>query len=149
MKISTFSTFKKRIVSTETIRGNTVIWEVFARFKKRWPTGRNSSQFLYQGITEIMECLRKVNLLIQTEKPWELKKAENFEKLGAVINLSLNSVRICAILLQPIIPGLADNILCKLNVQKRTFEDAKSLMDSEYNENHKLSHEKVTVFKKI
>ena len=56
---------------------------------------------------------------------------------------------ICAILLQPIIPGLADNILSKLNVQKRTFEDAKSLMDSEYNENHKLSHEKVTVFKKI
>ena len=96
-----------------------------------------------------MECLRKVNLLIQTEKPWELKKAGNFEKLGAVINLSLNSVRICAILLQPIIPGLADNILSKLNVQKRTFEDAKSLMDSEYNENHKLSHEKVTVFKKI
>ena len=109
--------FQKRIVSAETIRGNMVIWEVFARFKKRWPTGRNSS--LSQGIIEIMECLRKVNLLIQTEKPWELKKAGNFEKLGAVINLSLNSVRICAILLQPIIPGLADNILSKLNVQKK------------------------------
>ena len=101
----------------------------------------------YLGIVEIMECLRKVNLLVQQEKPWELKKQGNFEKLGAVLNLSLNSVRICAILLQPIIPGLSDKILNKLNVQKRTFEDAKLL--PEYNENHKLSHENVKLFKKI
>ena len=101
----------------------------------------------YLGITEIMDCLRKVNLFIQEEKPWELKKQGNLEKLGAVLNLSLNSVRICAILLQPIIPGIANKTLSKLNVKNRTFEDAKIL--SKYNENHSISQENVMIFKKI
>ena len=101
----------------------------------------------YLGITEIMDCLRKVNLFIQEEKPWELKKQGNIEKLGAVLNLSLNSVRICAILLQPIIPGIANKTLSKLNVKNRTFEDAKML--SKYNENHNISQENVMIFKKI
>ena len=101
----------------------------------------------YLGITEIMDCLRKVNLFIQEEKPWELKKQGNLEKLGAVLNLSMNSVRICAILLQPVFPGIANKTLNKLNVKSRTFEDAKML--SKYNENHSISQENVMIFKKI
>ena len=55
----------------------------------------------YLGINDIMECLRATNLVIHTEKPWELKKNGNLQRLGYVLNLSLQSVRICGILLRP------------------------------------------------
>ena len=55
----------------------------------------------YLGINDIMECLRATNLVIHTEKPWELKKNGNLQRLGYVLNLSLQSVTICGILLRP------------------------------------------------
>ena len=101
----------------------------------------------YRGIEEIMDTLRKVNFYVQAEEPWELKKLQKYEELGQVLNLSLNALRICGILLQPIIPGLSDKLLTKLNVEERSFHNAKLL--SQYNELHDLNPDKVTLFKKI
>ena len=101
----------------------------------------------YLAIDVIMNCLRKVNGLITVEKPWELKKSD-LDRLASVLNLSLESIRICSILLQPIIPGLCDKILSKLNISQnqRTFEHA--VLSDSYDD-HKLTEGKVMLFKKI
>ena len=101
----------------------------------------------YQAIDLIMDCLRKVNVLITNEKPWELRKS-NLIRLGAVLNLALDSLRISTILLQPITPGLCDKILNKLNIpeEHRSFEFAEP---SKKYENHKIKDGKVMIFKKI
>lgn len=101
----------------------------------------------YQGIDEIMDCLRQVNLLIQSEKPWELKKKNEIQRLQSVLYLSLNALRISGILLQPIVPKICETLLNKLNVKKRTFQDAR--MDDNLYRNHSFSPEKVLIFKKI
>ena len=100
----------------------------------------------YLALDKIMECLRHVNNLIQVEKPWELKKSGDFSKLNSILNLSLNSVRICSILLQPVIPSLSDKILHKLNIptDQRTLEEIKNHVN-----NVKLNEEKLLLFKKI
>ena len=101
----------------------------------------------YLGLEEIMECLRRVNLLVQTEKPWELKKEGKLERLGAVLNLSLHSLRICAILLQPIVPAMSDTVLTKLNVTERTFDAA--TLDAIYKPSHAINPQKAMLFKKL
>ncbi|XP_023349424.1 methionine--tRNA ligase, mitochondrial isoform X2 [Eurytemora carolleeae] len=81
--------------------------------------GVNPSQIIpdwnpcFQGIVLIMDVLRLTNLFVQEEKPWELKKM-NPERLNFVLALSLESLRVCGILLQPIVPSLAHTLLSKL-----------------------------------
>jgi len=80
----------------------------------------------YQGIVHVMDTLRITNQFVQEEKPWELKKTDT-ERLQFVLCLALEALRISGILLQPIIPNLANVLLTKLNIPKetRTFEHTK------------------------
>ena len=108
---------------------------------------RYESFHYYQGIDSILDCLRQVNALIQDEKPWELKKSD-LNRLDSVLNLSMDSLRICTILLQPIIPGLCERILSKMNIplNERTFQYACPMT---IYKNHKLNDGKVMFFKRI
>ena len=103
----------------------------------------------YLGINDIMDCLRRTNAFVQAEKPWELKKSGNFQRLSTVCNLSIESLRICGILLQPIVPGLCDKMLSKLKIpsKDRFFTDA-HMFNGKYI-NHAISQDKVVLFKKI
>ncbi|XP_059085800.1 methionine--tRNA ligase, mitochondrial-like isoform X1 [Tigriopus californicus] len=56
----------------------------------------------YQGITAIMDLLRATNTFVHEEQPWKMK--DNPSRRDLVIHLSLESLRIAGILLQPIIP---------------------------------------------
>lgn len=63
-------------------------------------------------------------------KPWELKKNPECQKeLDVVLHLTLETLRICSIILQPIIPGLASKLLDKLQVPKecRYWQDCEKL----------------------
>ena len=107
----------------------------------------------YLGIDAIMDCLRKTNLYIQEEKPWELRKTDS-QRLEYVLLISLESLRICAILLQPIIPKLSKQLLVKLGVpeNERLWSNAERLC---WNDNikekaiQKFSDEKLVLFQKI
>lgn len=81
----------------------------------------------YLGIQEIMDCLRFANLYFTKRQPWILAKQTNLsDELNAILYIILESLRVSAILLQPIIPKIADNILTRLNIPQteRTWKDA-------------------------
>ena len=97
-------------------------------------------------IEKVMECLRQVNNLVQVEQPWTLTKSGELQKLASILNLCLNSVRICSIWLQPIIPTLTDKILNKLNIPT----DQRSLEHVHCHVNDlKIQSEKFVLFKKL
>lgn len=106
----------------------------------------------YRVADSVVATLHKANLFFETLKPWELKKTQQAEKLDVVIHLTLETLRISAILLQPLIPNIATKLLDKLSVKEneRTFENAKNFAwnDSEFKERH-LAAEKFVLFKRI
>jgi methionyl-tRNA synthetase len=72
------------------------------------------------AIEAVMETLRSANLMIEYHKPWILrKKKDNVEvitELKSVIALALETTRISAIVLYPVVPDLSTNLLNFLNV---------------------------------
>ncbi|KAI1285903.1 Methionine--tRNA ligase, mitochondrial [Halotydeus destructor] len=76
-----------------------------------------SSAYFYKGIEAIMKCLRLANQFVQNEKPWVLAKSpENQGRLQNCIYTALETCRICAILLQPIVPRACSVVLDKLSI---------------------------------
>lgn len=108
-------------------------------------------EFVY-GISKIMACLRIVNRIFHEKEPWVLVKKGQHEPLYDVIYLSLETLRICAILMQPVIPHISDRILNKLNIpqSERYWEDAvwrPSRINS--HQVHKLNPEKIMAFPRL
>lgn len=65
----------------------------------------------------MITTLHSANLFFETMKPWELKKSDARQNdLEAVLHLTMETLRICGIILQPIIPHLSNGLLNKLNV---------------------------------
>lgn len=106
----------------------------------------------YKVADSVIATLHKANLFFETLKPWELKKKQEMEKLGVVIHLTLETLRISAILLQPLIPNIAEKLLDKINVDesRRTLESTKNLSwkDDGFKEVNLLP-EKLVLFKRI
>jgi methionyl-tRNA synthetase len=106
----------------------------------------------YLGIQLIMSHIRLGNNLIQEYKPWELAKAnrdaENntLKKLNFLVNESL---RITSILLQPIVPDLAKDILERLNVKLEDITYKNALVDYERNEPRTMVKKSDVIFKRV
>lgn len=100
----------------------------------------------------IMATLHKANLFFETLKPWELKKNAETEKLDAVLHLTLETLRVCGILLQPMIPNISRKLLDRINVaeEDRTFENTKKLSWINGNcKEVKLGAEQLVLFRRI
>ena len=67
------------------------------------------------AIEEIFEVLRKCNKYIDDTTPWILYKNENLERLETVMYNLLESIRVCAVMLQPFLPQTSEEILRELN----------------------------------
>lgn len=79
----------------------------------------------YKGIDAIIATLHTANLFFETTKPWELRKHEHLRaKLNTCIHLILETLRICSILLQPVLPQLTNRLLSKIKIPdgNRTWE---------------------------
>ncbi len=79
-------------------------------------------------INEALECifdvLRKCNKYIDDTAPWALAKEDaNKNRLETIIYNLLESIRVCALFLQPFIPETADKILTSLKVNNRDFDN--------------------------
>uniref|UniRef100_A0A2P2I9Z9 Methionine--tRNA ligase, mitochondrial n=1 Tax=Hirondellea gigas TaxID=1518452 RepID=A0A2P2I9Z9_9CRUS len=70
----------------------------------------------YQGIDIIMRAVRSANVMVQEEKPWELKA--NPGRLGSVIHMALSMGHAAAIMLQPIVPRYSAGLLDVLSVHE-------------------------------
>jgi len=104
------------------------------------------------GVDEIMEVLRRTNEFVQEEKPWELKKGnsdKDIERLRTVLHVTMESLRVCGILLQPIVPDLSGRLLDKLAVRgsERAWAHARPV--GRRSEDVPLSDEHVVLFRKI
>ena len=60
-----------------------------------------------------MSLIRATNNLFQSLEPWKLKKEGQIDKFTATMAVSLETVRIVGILLQPIIPSFSQRLLGK------------------------------------
>jgi len=74
----------------------------------------------YRGINEIIATLQCCNRFFEHNKPWQLAK-NDVSKLSCVLHVTMETLRISALALQPIVPVLADQLLTKLNIVNRNW----------------------------
>lgn len=106
----------------------------------------------YHGIQSIMGALRMTNILVQEYKPWELIKSKDLndlKKVEKMLYLVYESLRVVGILLQPIVPDLAEDLLDRLNVNKaeRFYEFAQ--VDYNQKESKKILNKANVIFKRL
>jgi methionyl-tRNA synthetase len=115
--------------------------------------GHYSNFNFYKAVDRLIATLHQANLFFETLKPWELKKQPSKRReLDSVLHLTLETLRVCGILLQPIIPNISSNLLNKINVprERRHFSDAKQLSwDNSNFIGKELSGDKSVLFKRI
>ncbi len=76
-----------------------------------------------EALQEIFDVLRKCNKYIDDTTPWILAKDETkIGRLGTVLYNLLESIRICAVLLNPFLPDTSDKIMTQLNSTVNTFD---------------------------
>lgn len=77
---------------------------------------------LHNYLTLVMEAVSEANRYFAAEEPWSLKK-ENPARMGTVLYVTAELVRQAAILLQPVIPSGAGQLLdlLKVDSNKRDF----------------------------
>ena len=69
-----------------------------------------------RGIDSIMSCLREANQFIQAARPWKMDASTEADKIKIVLYAAMETIRVCGVLLQPIVPGLAGNMLDVIGV---------------------------------
>lgn len=72
----------------------------------------------YLAVDAVIEVLHAANGFFEAMRPWELRKAgaERQLQLDAVLGTTLETLRVCGIVLQPIVPELSGQLLDKLVV---------------------------------
>ena len=73
------------------------------------------------ALTEIFNVLRLSNKYIDETTPWILAKDENLKDRLEIYNL-LESIRVCAVLLNPFLTKTSDDILNQINSDDKSFE---------------------------
>lgn len=110
---------------------------------------------LHHVVDAVMSMLHCANKMVAYHEPWQLKKrvdADSIEQLKAVISLALESSRIGALILYPIIPRLSSSLLDFLNIPKEDRMWANTAPDFLNNGSIKEKHierNNLILFKKI
>ncbi|KAK9716851.1 tRNA synthetases class I (M) [Popillia japonica] len=107
----------------------------------------------YKVVDSVMATLHSANLFFETTKPWEMRKVpQRKPELEATLHMAMETLRISAIILLPIIPNLSEKILDKLNVPKtdRFWSNTKKFNWSDINfKSRALLPEKIVLFQRI
>lgn len=84
-----------------------------------------------------MEVLHAANKFFETTKPWELKAQKEIRQLEAILAITMETLRICGIMLQPISPVTCKTLLDKLNVNEnqRNWIDASFVVWKQHDSN--------------
>ena len=85
----------------------------------------------YRGINSVMSYFRWANTLVQNHEPWNLIKSNTEDDTAhrkTVLNMALETLRVGAVLLQPIVPNLSQMLLDRLGIpeEKRTIDHART-----------------------
>lgn len=84
----------------------------------------------YKGVDEIMSVLRLNNTLYEVARPWKLVKEietndEAYRLHSNIQALTFETLRICSILLQPIVPKVSKKALNRMSVNDRHWAAAR------------------------
>lgn len=83
----------------------------------------------YLVVDAVLGALHSANNFFETMKPWELKNKdeESTKKLETIISIAMESLRISATIMQPIIPEFSTRLLDRLNIpaELRFWKDTK------------------------
>ncbi|XP_011702853.1 PREDICTED: methionine--tRNA ligase, mitochondrial [Wasmannia auropunctata] len=111
---------------------------------------------LHHVVDAVMSMLHSANKMVAYHEPWQLRKrvddADSIEELKAVISLALESSRIGALILYPIVPRLSSGLLDFLNIPKesRTWADtAPEFFSSNSTKDRRIERNNLILFKKI
>ena len=76
-----------------------------------------------EALQEIFDVLRKCNKYIDDTMPWALAKDETKkDRLATVLYNLLESIRICAVYLNPFLTDTSERIFKQLNTEKTTID---------------------------
>ncbi|WP_194815871.1 methionine--tRNA ligase [Nocardia sp. XZ_19_385] len=84
------------------------------------------AQQMHLALDTIWKVLAETNRYFSAHAPWALKKSgtdEDLARMATVLYVTIEVVRIAAILVQPVLPGSSAKILDLLAQQGRTFAD--------------------------
>ena len=106
------------------------------------------------GITNVMQCLRSINGLFNLIQPWKFVNDNNDlnqKRLKCLLFLSLESIRIAAILLNPIVPNISKSIFEKLNISQEfcQWKFAKLNFQQQQQNDNRISSKKLIIFSKL
>jgi len=104
----------------------------------------------YRGIDEIIATLQCCNRFFEHNKPWQLAK-NDVSKLSCVLHVTIETLRISALALQPIVPVLADQLSTKLNIVNRNWNQITPYWKDEHRiiNPTSLKKENIMLFKKL
>ncbi|XP_062608990.1 methionine--tRNA ligase, mitochondrial-like [Saccostrea cucullata] len=109
--------------------------------------------FLCHKVSEaIFEYLRWSNKLFNDHEPWRLCKDPGSEShVHCVLHLNMETLRVCSILLQPLIPDIANQVLDRLGISKghRLIRHCKERRQSHRERDHPLSLQKTHIMQRI
>jgi len=77
------------------------------------------SFYTHRALQLIMDQLRATNAFLEMTTPWKLAKSaqdQDREWLECILSVTMETLRVSGILLQPVIPNLASKLLDRLNV---------------------------------
>lgn len=95
-------------------------------------------------VDSVLAALHASNNFFETTKPWELKNKdeESTRKLETIISMAMESLRISATILQPIIPEFTNRLLNRLNIpdDQRLWKDTTIYLRKVSHELHDLDN---------
>ncbi|MEA2739889.1 MAG: methionyl-tRNA synthetase, partial [Acetobacteraceae bacterium] len=80
-------------------------------------------QTFHDGLEEIWKIIRAANGYIDRQAPWALNKTDKV-RMGAVLRVLVDTIRVVATLLQPVMPGSMSRMLDQLGVSPDAREFA-------------------------
>ncbi|KAK2714266.1 hypothetical protein QYM36_008731 [Artemia franciscana] len=100
------------------------------------------------GLLKITLILNSANRVMQSTKPWDMKKQNKMDETYIVLGACIETLRVVGIILQPIVPSLSSKLLDRLNVavEQRTWNHA---VFTEQVEKRPLGSDHSILFKKM
>lgn len=106
----------------------------------------------YKASEAIFEYIRWSNKLFNDHEPWHMcKDPANDNHLNCLLHVTMETLRVCSILLQPLIPDIAAQVLDRLGVtdDDRLFRHCKERRQSHRDQDHHLKVQKNHIMDRI
>nr|XP_033327698.1 methionine--tRNA ligase, mitochondrial-like [Megalopta genalis]XP_033327700.1 methionine--tRNA ligase, mitochondrial-like [Megalopta genalis] len=134
---------------TEVARKNIKLLEGIGETAKQYYEEHN----LHHVVDAVMDLLHTANQMFNQHQPWRLcKSADSVKEVEAVLSLSLESVRVAALVLHPIIPRSTSDMLDSLEVPttRRLWRDTTPLhLTNCFDGRHRCVSQNVQLFQRI